>query len=247
MSMYDDVFLNLPQILEFFNPESYLDIGANKGQNIEFICQQLPNLKDVEMIEATFSHKKDLEEVSNRTGFPYHIEVLSDSVKKVIFYLDPDNYTSPGNSYFAEDNTIHHKFLAEERITNTLDIMYPNKSFDLIKLDTQGSELDIIKGGQKLISRAKGLIIEENVVPYNIGAPLSKDIREYLGIPRNGVSSGWMGSNQPTAQEIKEAKEVETKQAIEVKQTVEVKKEPVINPGDVKVETIKNVKVTKVK
>jgi len=178
--MYDDVFLNLPQILEFFNPESYLDIGANKGQNIEFICQQLPNLKDVEMIEATFSHKKDLEEVSNRTGFPYHIEVLSDSVKKVIFYLDPDNYTSPGNSYFAEDNTIHHKFLAEERITNTLDIMYPNKSFDLIKLDTQGSELDIIKGGQKLISRAKGLIIEENVVPYNIGAPLSKDIREYL-------------------------------------------------------------------
>jgi hypothetical protein len=101
----DDVFLNFPHVQEYFLPRSYLDIGANKGQNIEFICQQLPSLEHVEMIEACRHHKWDLEQVSNRTGFPFHIEVLSDSVKEVAFYLDtdPERPTGPGNSYYAED------------------------------------------------------------------------------------------------------------------------------------------------
>ena len=55
-------------------------------------------------------------------------------------------------------------------------------------------------------------IVDEINKLHNFKTPFTrdnvKDIREYLGIPRNGVSSGWMGSNQPTAQEIKEAKEV---------------------------------------
>jgi FkbM family methyltransferase len=178
----DDVFLNFPQITEYFSPRSYLDIGANKGQNIEFICQQLPSIEYVEMIEACRHHKWDLEQVSNRTGFPFHIEVLSDSVKEVTFYLDtnPERPTGPGNSYYAEDTPYYHEFPGEQRITKTLDEMYPNRIFDLIKLDTQGSELDILKGGKTLVSRAKALVIEENIVPFNIGAPLSKDIREYL-------------------------------------------------------------------
>lgn len=178
----DDVFKNFPQVLDYFTPRSYLDIGANKGQNIEYICQQLPSLEYVEMIEACRHHKWDLEQVSAKTGFPHHIEVLSDVVKEVKFFLDtdPSRPTGPGNSYYAEDTPYYHSFPAEDRITTTLDIMYPNSTFDLIKLDTQGSELDIIVGGDRLISRAKGLIIEENIVPFNIGAPLSKDIREYL-------------------------------------------------------------------
>lgn len=47
-------------------------------------------------------------------------------------------------------------------------------------MDTQGSELDIIKGGLKLISRTKALILEENVVPFNIGAPLHDEVKAYV-------------------------------------------------------------------
>jgi FkbM family methyltransferase len=178
----DDVFVNFPQIRDYFEPRSYLDIGANKGQNIEFICQQLPSLEHVEMIEACRHHKWDIEQVSNKTGFPFHIEVLSDSVKEVTFYLDtdPSRPTGPGNSYYAEDTPYYSSFPGEQRITTTLDIMYPSRTFDIIKLDTQGSELDIIKGGKNLISKAKALVIEENIVPFNIGAPLSQEIRQYL-------------------------------------------------------------------
>jgi len=178
----DDVFLNFPQINDYFKPESYLDIGSNKGQFIEFICQQLPTLKHVEMIEACRHHKWDLEQVSNRTGFPFYIEVLSDSVKEVTFFLDtnPERPTGPGNSYYPEDTPYYREFPGEQRITTTLDIMYPEKTFDVIKMDTQGSELDIINGGMNLISRAKALVVEENIVPFNVGAPLSHDIKSFL-------------------------------------------------------------------
>jgi hypothetical protein len=47
-------------------------------------------------------------------------------------------------------------------------------------MDTQGSELDIIKGGLKIISRTKALILEENVVPFNIGAPLHDEVKAYV-------------------------------------------------------------------
>jgi hypothetical protein len=47
-------------------------------------------------------------------------------------------------------------------------------------MDTQGSELDIIKGGTNLISRTKGIILEENVYRYNFGAALHNEIKEYM-------------------------------------------------------------------
>lgn len=184
----DDVFLNYPQVLDYFQPQSYLDIGANKGQTIEFIIKQLPSIKHIEMIEACESHRSDLEKITKKTGFPHYIEVLSDSIKSVKFFLDnnPDRPNGSGNSYYPEDSIEYPNFNFEERITTTLDIMYPNQQFDLIKMDTQGSELDIIKGGMNLISKAKGLILEENVVPYNIGAPLSHQIKEFL------ENNGWI-------------------------------------------------------
>lgn len=180
------------EVLEFFEPTSYLDIGANKGQNTENIRQLLPSLTHVEMIEATRSHETDLKEVSKKTGFPYRIEVLSDNIKNVNFYLDTKP-NGPNSSYYPEmDNT----FPTELRVTNTLDNLYPDQSFDLIKIDTQGSELDIIKGGLSLISKAKCLIIGEKVVPFNVGAPLSSDIKAFL--EKNGFSFirhlKWWGS-----------------------------------------------------
>jgi FkbM family methyltransferase len=178
----DDLFVNFSQIKEYFNPRTYLDIGANKGENIEFICSQLPSIEHVEMIEGARHCKWNLEQINSRTGYPFHLEVLSDSIKSVLFYLDtdPDRITGPGNSYYPENSNCFHKFPFEERITNTLDNLYINKSFDLIKLDTQGSELDILKGGTNLISKAKGIIVEENPVPLNTGSPSPSEIKLFL-------------------------------------------------------------------
>jgi FkbM family methyltransferase len=179
----DAVFRNYPNVLKYFTPQSYLDIGVCKGHAIPFILQQLPSLTKVEMIEANEFHRPDLEKISEQHSIPFHIEVLSDEIKKVTFHLDGRGAesTGPGNSYYLEDTNHYVNTPSEIRITNTLDNIYDNSYvFDLIKMDTQGSELDIIKGGKNLIQRTKAIILEENEFCYNIGAALHSEVKEYM-------------------------------------------------------------------
>jgi FkbM family methyltransferase len=179
----DAVFRNYPNVLKYFTPQSYLDVGVCKGHAIPFILQQLPSLKNVEMIEACELHRPDLEKVSETYKIPFHIEVLSDEIKEVTFHLDGlgADSTGPGNSYYLEDTHHYLNTPSEIRTTNTLDNIYDGSyTFDLIKMDTQGSELDIIKGGKNLIQRTKGVILEENVYRYNFGAALHSEIKEYM-------------------------------------------------------------------
>ena len=183
----DQVFHNYPKVLNYFTPLSYLDIGVCKGHAIPFILEQLPSLKHIEMIEACELHRLDLDKVSKELNVPYYIEVLSDEIKEVTFYLDGkgSESTGPGNSYYLEDTHHYINTPSEKRITNTLDNIYNETNlwkdgFDLIKMDTQGSELDIIKGGKELIKKTKGIILEENEFRYNFGAALHSEIKEYM-------------------------------------------------------------------
>ena len=66
----------------------------------------------------------------------------------------------------------------------TLDGLFEDDSvFDLIKVDTQGSELDILEGGKKLVSKSKAIILEVAYVEYNLGAPTDKETIDYM----NGI------------------------------------------------------------
>jgi len=47
---------------------------------------------------------------------------------------------------------------------------------DFIKLDTQGSELDILRGAPRCLAHARGLQIECSVQQYNEGTPLLPDV-----------------------------------------------------------------------
>ena len=61
-----------------------------------------------------------------------------------------------------------------------MDIIFKNHKFDFIKLDTQGSELDILRGGNELIKNTHSVLIECSVIPYNQGAPLMEDVCAYM-------------------------------------------------------------------
>ena len=51
---------------------------------------------------------------------------------------------------------------------------------DLVKIDVQGCEKDIIKGGIDIIKHAKHLIIELQHVEYNLGAPKCFETIPYI-------------------------------------------------------------------
>jgi hypothetical protein len=62
----------------------------------------------------------------------------------------------------------------------TLNDLLGGKRFDFIKMDTQGSELDIINGGWAVVSHCKALQLEISIRPYNRGAPYGKEVFDRL-------------------------------------------------------------------
>ena len=122
-------------------------------------------------------------------GYQYNIDVLSDTDnKKVTFYT---NDTHPGgNSYYKENNDlVFPSSCGTIKITRTLDSIVSEKKFpfpNLIKLDVQGAEIDILKGGEKTVSNASFIILEAQDSDYNIDAPKVDKVMEYM------KSIGWI-------------------------------------------------------
>jgi FkbM family methyltransferase len=146
-----------------------LDIGANVGW---WYNQARQKYTDAEftLIEAN----PHLEFKLKTLGVRYFMNCLSDSVKTVELYLN-DNVTTTGASYYRE-NTYHfadNKVQVLKLETTTLDTLFPDETFEFIKMDVQGAEVDIIRGGKGLISRADYILLEvpHHNVEYNIEAP----------------------------------------------------------------------------
>lgn len=169
--------MNLSIIKEYEPINSILDVGANVGKFYQDIKNIFPDAYYY-LIEANPECSAFLQVL----GIDYHIGVLSDSIKPVTFYTNVQDKLSTGASvyrenthHFSDENVIETRYEA-----TTLDTLLPNQTFDLIKLDVQGSELDIIKGGPIMISNCKLLLLELSCLPYNQNAPLEDEVINYL-------------------------------------------------------------------
>jgi FkbM family methyltransferase len=65
-------------------------------------------------------------------------------------------------------------------ITSTLDEQYLKGDHCLLKIDTQGFELNILKGSSKLLPRCSALLLEVAFLPLYEEAPLAGVILPYL-------------------------------------------------------------------
>jgi FkbM family methyltransferase len=123
--------------------------------------------------------------------YKHHVGVLSDSDDAIVkFYENP--YSPGGNSYYREIGCASGDYFPEDvytcKKTSKLDTVVRSKQFplpDLVKIDVQGSELDVINGGLETIKSAKYLIVELQHTQYNRGAPRSHISKPYI------ESLGW--------------------------------------------------------
>ena len=154
--------------------KSVLDIGANKGMFSQFLMANFPHL-NVFMIEANLFCDAHLK----RTGIPYEIVCLSDTEKEVEFFVEDVNFTGTGASYYLEKTDAYSKRNFTRMMTKRMDDVVKTP-YDLLKLDTQGSELDILKGGPNTVANAKFVLIETSLIEYNEKAPLKEEVFAYM-------------------------------------------------------------------
>ena len=164
------------------NPNTILDIGAHTGQFHSWAKRVWPDV-GIFMIEANKLHESTLDRLAMMNGDKYLITALGDVEREVIFYTRSDKPHTEGNSYYKEANYYDIPQLVQEsKMTlQVLDNLFEDDSvFDIIKADTQGSELDILRGGKSLVSKAKVIILEVSFIEHNIGAPTDKETIDYM-------------------------------------------------------------------
>jgi FkbM family methyltransferase len=170
--------MNLSKITKYFHPHRILDIGANVGQFHQIAKQTFPD-SFIFSIEASKECEPYLKQITDL----YYIGLLAKDNSDYKFYSLKNNPVNTGNSIYKE-LTEHYSDSNLEIINKKgikLDDLFETDSeFDLIKIDTQGSELDIISGGIQLCSKAKGILLEVSLTQYNENSPLYDEVIKFM-------------------------------------------------------------------
>jgi len=150
-----------------------LDIGAYEGEFYLMFKEFFPKA-DILMIEANEEKESRLKSIG-----PYKIALLGSEDNKEVDYYKCKDGVPKGNGIYRENTQF--KFESEKKKSITLPtLLGSDNGYDLIKMDVQGSELDIIKGALPIIKKTDSLLLELQTLEYNKGAPMASDVISYL-------------------------------------------------------------------
>ena len=172
-------------INENFNSNfKMLDIGAAGDINKRWSI-----IKDKISIFLVEPHPESANELKQKGVKVIERFLYEEEGKNIKFYQTKKKT----NSGFLKPNLVHLKkfpdlerYNIEETVdvsTSTLDneIKKMNvKNLDFVKIDTEGSELNILKGSKNTLKNVLGLEIECNLFHLREDSPLFEDIRNYL-------------------------------------------------------------------
>jgi FkbM family methyltransferase len=152
------------------------DVGAHNGSWTNQVSRILKS-SDFYLFEPNKNHNSQLE----KTGFKFFNDVLSDQTKTVEWY----GVGGLGDSYFKDSGQTFASISSRKVLSNTLNHLVQENKLpipQLLKIDTQGSELDIVAGSSDFIGLVKFVLLECPLIEYNLGAP---NIQSYLSTMHN--------------------------------------------------------------
>jgi FkbM family methyltransferase len=156
-----------------FTPTKILDIGAHFGGWYKTIKSIYPD-SEVLSIEANPNCTTKLSRVNPNSI----ISCLGVEEGTTQFYINISDPYCTGASMYKEQTEFYEGSTGITLPVVTLDSI--NQQFDFIKMDVQGAELDVIKGGLNTIQQASVLQLELGMLNYNEGAPKASEIISYL-------------------------------------------------------------------
>jgi FkbM family methyltransferase len=174
------MMMDLSQIQKHFTPSSILDIGANTGQFYHECKQVFPNASYF-LIEGN----RECESALSQLGVPYEIALLFYHETTLKYWTRIHEPRCTGNSIYRElthfytDDQVKVDHLQTTTLNKLMEA-HKIKRFDLVKIDTQGSELDILTGGSYVCREALGILLEVSEKPYNQDAPLKDEVIDYM-------------------------------------------------------------------
>ena len=161
-----------------FRPNGIVDVGAYEGNWTRTVANVFPRVP-IFMIEAQAEKKQVLDCV--RADVPlvdYELCLLGDKDGAGATF----NVMETGSSIYSENSDAPRR---QRRLTmRTLDAVLqerPQLSEPLfVKLDVQGAELDVLRGGQVALKSSEVIQLEVALMNYNAGAPEAIDVFQFM-------------------------------------------------------------------
>lgn len=156
-----------------YAPRTMLDVGAHLGAFSKAFVEIFPGCAPV-LIEPN----PHCAETLSRLPFESYAVAAADMSGDVELYLTKEWLQSTGASLYRENtHFFRDDVLIKARVpARRLDDMFPDRRFDVVKIDVQGAELDVLKGGKNLIAKADYVLTEVSLVDYNTGGAKADDV-----------------------------------------------------------------------
>ena len=151
-------YLQLNFIKNNLTPNStFLDLGVFQGQYMEFVLNFIPpqNITGVEMDIPTFNFLKNR---YGNTGVNLLNLAISDK-KETIDYFRGCEGGCPNIFGEHENNSFVGPKLGTIE-SDTLDNLFTNTTFDIVKVDIEGAELHALMGGINFLKSVKIILVE---------------------------------------------------------------------------------------
>lgn len=165
------------------------DIGARLG--IHYLYTELLNIRNFSVI----GFEPDQQEVtklnnSDQSGIKktFPLVIAESRASRTIFITKNPGFSSlyPPNKELLEQYLVSDLFeviktetvetISLDELTREFDVVQP----DFLKIDTQGAEYEVLKGGQSSLNKVIGVFLETQLRELYIGAALFPDIHNLL-------------------------------------------------------------------
>lgn len=174
--------MNLEQYLQQVQQDglridTVYDIGANVGTWSVALKNTVLNSSYFYLFEGNPDHEGSLQ----ATGLPYYIGILSNPGRELVEYYKGG--TSTGNSYYKENTVFYDNAKSVQLPARTLELLIAECEMpvpNFLKIDTQGSELDILRGAETVLPGVDLVYLECPIGKYNLGAPNIQEYLEYM-------------------------------------------------------------------
>ncbi len=150
-----------------YAPRTMLDVGAHIGSFSAAFVQAFPDCAPT-LVEPN----PYCEEALAKLPFERHMAAASDENGEAELFLTKEWLQSTGTSLYRENTDFFRDEVTIRQPVRKarLDDLFPGRRFDFVKIDTQGSELDVLRGGETVLRQADYILIEVSLVNYNAGA-----------------------------------------------------------------------------
>lgn len=156
-----------------YAPRTLLDVGAHLGHFSHGVRQVFPDCVPT-LVEPNPHCLPALAATGHEVlGF-----AASHENGEAELFLTREWLQSTGTSLYRENT----HFFRDEVLVRTpvpkrrLDDVLAGRRFDFVKIDTQGAELDVLRGGQEVLRQADYILIEVSLVEYNQGGARAEEV-----------------------------------------------------------------------